>query len=171
MLVVHHAGKNGDQRGASILTVPMNYVVKLTKPDSDRPVREGETRFEVSFDKMRARLPRPYEFSAFNGPDEAGVFQLTFNPTETNIEARYRLLRFIGKRGVLTHREMATAIDIGVGSIRNYLDKLMVEGFLEGLKSDPKISTEGLRLLHDFWPKEFSFNEQGRFVQSDDVPF
>ena len=159
MLVVHHAGKNGDQRGASILTVPMNYVVKLTKPDSDRPVREGETRFEVSFDKMRARLPRPYEFSAFNGPDEAGVFQLTFNPTETNIEARYRLLRFIGKRGVLTHREMATAIDIGGGSIRNYLDKLMAEGFLEGLKSDPKISTEGLRLLHDFWPEEFSFTE------------
>ena len=63
------------------------------------------------------------------------------------------------------------AIDIGVGSIRNYLDKLMVEGFLEGLKSDPKISTEGLRLLHDFWPEEFSFTEQGRFVQSDDVPF
>jgi archaellum biogenesis ATPase FlaH len=171
VLVVHHAGKNGDQRGASILTVPMNYVVKLTKPESDRPVRDGETRFEVSFDKMRARLPRPYEFSAFIGPDEAGVFQLTFNPTETNIEARYRLLRFIGKRGVLTHREMATAIDIGVGSIRNYLDKLMVEGFLEGLKSDPKISTDGLRLLHDFWPEEFSFTEQGRFVQSDDIPF
>jgi len=171
VLVVHHAGKNGDQRGASILTVPMNYVVKLTKPDSDRPVRDGETRFEVSFDKMRARQPRPYEFSAFIGPDEAGVFQLTFNPTETNIEARYRLLRFIGKRGVLTHREMATAIDIGVGSIRNYLDKLMVEGFLEGLKAEPKISTEGLRLLHDFWPDEFSFTEQGRFVQSEDVPF
>ena len=78
---------------------------------------------------------------------------------------------FIGKRGVLTHREMATAVDIGVDSIRNYLDKLIVEGFLEGLKSDPKISTEGLRLLHDFWPEEFSFTEQGRFVQSDDVPF
>jgi hypothetical protein len=41
--VIHHAGKSGDQRGASILTVPMNYVVKLTKPDSCRPVREGET--------------------------------------------------------------------------------------------------------------------------------
>jgi len=47
----------------------------------------------------------------------------------------------------------------------------MVEGFLEGLKSDPKISTEGLSLLHDFWPEEFSFTEQARFVQSDDVPF
>ena len=106
-----------------------------------------------------------------DGLMEAGVFQFTFNPTETNIEARYRLLRFIGKPGVLTHREMAAAIDIGVGSIRNYLDKLMVEGFLEGLKSKPKISTEGLRLLNDFWPEEFSFTEQGRFVQSDDVPF
>ena len=45
------------------------------------------------------------------------------------------------------------------------------KGDFEGLKSDPKISTEGLRLLHDFWPEEFSFTEQGRFVQSDDVPF
>jgi hypothetical protein len=60
---------------------------------------------------------------------------------------------------------------IGVGSIRNYLDKLMVEAFLAGLKSDPKISTGGLRLIYDFWPEEFSFTEQGRFVQSDDVPF
>ena len=76
-----------------------------------------------------------------------------------------------GPRGVQKHREMAAAIDIGVGSIRNYLDTLMVEGFLEGLKSDPKISTEGLRLLHDFGLEEFSFTEQGRFVQSDDVPF
>ena len=90
------------------------------------------------------------------------MFQLTFNPTETNIEAQYRLLRFIGKRGVLTHREMATAIDIGVGSIRNYLDKLMVEGFLEGLKSNPKISTEGLRLLTTSGPKNLaSLNRAG----------
>jgi hypothetical protein len=88
VLAVHHAGKNGDQRGASILTVPMNYVLKLKGPDSDRPVRDGETRFEVSFDKMRARKPRPYEFSAFIGPDETGVFQLTFSPTEINIEPR-----------------------------------------------------------------------------------
>ena len=171
VLVVHHAGKNGDQRGASILTVPMNYVVKLTKPDSDRPVREGETRFEVSFDKMRARQPRPYEFSAFIGPDEAGVFQLTFNPTETNIEARYRLLRLIGKRGIQTYREMAQEIDVGHSSIGNYLAKLMTEGLLEGQRSDPKISSEGWHLLYDFWPDEFVYNEQYTFVQSDDVPF
>ena len=171
VLAVHHAGKNGDQRGASILTVPMNYVVKLKGPDSDRPVRDGETRFEVSFDKMRARKPRPYEFSAFIGPDETGVFQLTFSPTEINIEPRYRLLRFLGKRGLQTHREMAAEIEVGVGSIRNHLDKLLAEGFLQGLKTDPKLSNEGFHLLHDFWPDEFRYAEQSKFVQRDDIPF
>jgi len=174
VLVVHHAGKNGDQRGASILTVPMNFVIKLTRSDEQAPVRDGETRFEVSFDKMRAKKPRPYEFAAFLGPDEAGVFQLTFSPTETNIEPRYRLLRHIGKRGdcgMGTHREMAEAIEVGVGSIRNYLDKLLLEGFLAGQRAAPEISNEGWHLLNDFWPEEFSYTEQRRFVQEDDIPF
>jgi hypothetical protein len=97
----------------------MNYVVKLKAPDAHRAVRDGETRFDVSFDKMRPRKSGPYEFSAFIGPDETGVFQLTFSPTETNIEPQYRVLRFLGKLELQTHREIAGKIDVGVGSIQN----------------------------------------------------
>ena len=57
---------------------------------------------------------------------------------------------------------MAAEIDVGVGSIRNHLDKLMAEGFLQGLKTDPKLSNEGFHLLHDFWPDEFSYAEQSK---------
>ena len=47
----------------------------------------------------------------------------------------------------------------------------MTEVLLGGQRSDPKISSEGWHLLHDFWPDEFVYNEQYTFVQSDDVPF
>ena len=66
---------------------------------------------------------------------------------------------------------MAAEIDVGHGSIRNHLDKLMAEGFLQGLKTDPKLSDEGFHLLHDFWPDEFSYAEQFKFVQRIDMPF
>ena len=66
---------------------------------------------------------------------------------------------------------MAHEIDVGHSSIGNYLAKLMTEGLLEGQRSDPKISSEGWHLLHDYWPEEFAYNEQYTFVQSDDVPF
>ena len=149
----------------------MNYVVKLKAPDAHCAVRDGETRFDVSFDKMRPRKSGPYEFSAFIGPDETGVFQLTFSPTEINIEPRYRLLKFPRKRGLQTHREMAAKIGVGLGSIRNHLDKLMAERFLQGLKTNRKLSDEGFHLLHDFWPDEFSYAEQSKFFQRIDIPF
>ena len=70
-----------------------------------------------------------------------------------------------------THREMAEAIEVGVGSIRNYLDKLLLEGFLAGQRAAPEISNEGWHLLNDFWPEEFSYTEQRGFVQEDEIPF
>jgi hypothetical protein len=39
---------------------------------------------------------------------------------------------------------MAVEIDVGIGSIRNHLDKLIAEGVLQGLKADPKLSDEDI---------------------------
>lgn len=172
VLAVHHAGKNGDQRGASILTVPMNYSIKLSQPNGDYPIREGETRFEVSLgDKIRAKRPNPMHFDVVLGPDESGLLKLSYNSGSVNIEPRYRLLRFIGQFGKKSYREMREKTDISTGSIGNYLTKLMSEGLLTGLKNDPKVSRDGHYLLHEYWPKEFPLDEQFEFIQPNDVPF
>jgi len=51
------------------------------------------------------------------------------------------------------------------------VSKLLLEGFLAGQRAAPQISNEGWHLLNDFWPEEFSYTEQRRFVQEDDIPF
>ena len=172
VLAVHHAGKNGDQRGASILTVPMNYNIKLSHSSSEKPIREGETRFEVSLgDKVRARRPNPSTFDVILGPDESGLLQLSFNSGDLNIEPRYKLLKYIGKRGKGSYREMSQALDISTGSIGNYLQRLLKEGLLDGLKDDPRVTRDGHHLLNEYWPKDFPLDEQFEFVRPDEMPF
>lgn len=52
LLLVHHAGKNGGQRGTSKREDLMDVVIKLQHPESYRP--EDGARFEVHFDKARS---------------------------------------------------------------------------------------------------------------------
>ena len=41
IMLVHHTGKSGDQRGASVLTVPMNYTIRLAEGDTSSPCKRG----------------------------------------------------------------------------------------------------------------------------------
>lgn len=51
VLVVHHAGKNGTQRGFSNIEDPMDIVIQLKRPANHKI--ESGTRFELHFDKAR----------------------------------------------------------------------------------------------------------------------
>ena len=55
VLVVHHSGKGGDQRGASRRTDLMDSVINLTE-SSDV---SADTSFDVTFDKVRGARPEP----------------------------------------------------------------------------------------------------------------
>lgn len=55
VLVVHHSGKSGDQRGASRRTDLMDSVIRLAK-SSDV---SADTSFDVTFDKARGARPDP----------------------------------------------------------------------------------------------------------------
>ena len=171
VLLVHHTGKNGEQRGASILTVPMDYTIRLSEGDSSVLAREGEVKFELMLKKMRARKPRPSSFTVFVGPDSDGIYGLSFDATEFNIEPSYRLLKHLALEGRSTYREMAKAISAAHTSIPNYLDKLIAEEMLKGTRANPTVSVDGINLLSEFWPAQFTATQQEKFVQDDDSPF
>ena len=48
VLVVHHSGKNGTPRGASIIEVPMDFILELKKPETSAFKPIGETRLTSS---------------------------------------------------------------------------------------------------------------------------
>ena len=74
----------------------------------------------------------PSTFTVFIGPGFDGVYGLSFDATELNIEPRYRLLKHLAVEGGGTYREMGKAIAAAHTSIPNYLDKLIAEGMVKG---------------------------------------
>ena len=66
---------------------------------------------------------------------------------------------------------MAKAISAAHTSIPNYLDKLIAEEMLKGTRANPTVSVDGINLLSEFWPAQFTATQQEKFVQDDDSPF
>lgn len=85
VLVVHHVGKSGQQRGASILEVPMDFVIKLSQKDCANSGKFQEARFDLSFDKICEKRPLNDEFSVSLRPNDQGTLNLYFDVTESNI--------------------------------------------------------------------------------------
>jgi putative DNA primase/helicase len=72
VLLVHHAGTNGRQRGTSRREDALDTVIALRRPEDYSP--EQGARFEVHFEKLRNRV---------NG-DGAVAFEAQLEPTATN---------------------------------------------------------------------------------------
>ena len=171
VLVVHHSGKNGQQRGASIIEVPMDFILRLSQKDRTNAGKYQEARFDLTFDKIRGKRPMNDEFSVSLRPDDQGTLNLYFDITESNIEPRYRVLKYLKQKGRETYRVMAHDLEMATGSIGGHLDKLLIEELIEGAKASPKVTFHGRSLLHDFWPDEFVKPNELELVQANDCPF
>jgi len=171
VIVVHHAGKSGQQRGASIIEVPMDFVIKLSQKDRQNIGKFQEARFDLSLDKVRLKRPLHDEFSVYLRPNDRGTLNLSFDVTESNIEPRYRVLKYLSQKGRETYRVMAKDLEMATGSIGGHLDKLLFEELIEGAKVSPKITVYGRSLLHDYWPDEFARPSELDLVQPDNCPF
>jgi hypothetical protein len=73
VLLVHHAGKNGTQRGASRREDSLETVIKLVPPKREKtaPPPDGAT-FQMEFEKHRNGTPIPYTLSLQLGVNEHG---------------------------------------------------------------------------------------------------
>jgi hypothetical protein len=171
VLVVHHAGKSGQQRGASIIEVPMDFTIKLSEKERSSVAKSQEARFGLKIEKVRAKRPLNDEFSVSLRPNDQGTLNLYFDVTESNIEPRYRVLKYLAQKGRETYRVIGRDLEMATGSIGGHLDKLLVEELIEGAKASPKVTVHGRSLLHDFWPDEFVKPSELDLVQANDCPF
>jgi putative DNA primase/helicase len=71
VLLVHHAGTNGRQRGTSRREDALDTVIALRRPEDYSPEEGGRPRFELHFEKLRNRVEGdgaiPFEARVENG--------------------------------------------------------------------------------------------------------
>ena len=75
VLLIHHAGTNGRQRGTSRREDALDTVIALRRPDDYSP--EQGARFEVHFEKLRNRVDSasaiPFEVSTSTAGGQGGI--------------------------------------------------------------------------------------------------
>lgn len=152
VLFVHHANKSGEQRGASILEVPMDYIIQLKKLDKPSPFVKG-AQFGVEFSKVRGKVPEAFNFVAHLEQDQDG--QLSFSVTHAaEVDDEILLLRAIVESETkVSQRRLAEMLGCSVGKANKLVQEARGNGLLE--KCGTIISPKGRLLLHNFFPRAF----------------
>jgi putative DNA primase/helicase len=125
VLLVHHDGKGGGQRGTSRREDILSQVVHLRRP-SDYSPRAG-AQFEVHLTKGRGVFgddAEPYEASLRT--DDRGRPVWTYSLLEDTLKRRVRDLHEDG----LSQRDIGKELGIGLGTVNRKLSALRQEGEL-----------------------------------------
>lgn len=148
VIIVHHAGKNGDQRGASRREDQLDTVIKLKKPDSDEAPSEG-ARFTVTFPKTRGKKPIPSEFivSLVQHPD--GFIEPVIEGTKPKVSAADEVLKQIALHAPKTQAELVVLCGRSKGSISVSVAALRRKKFIEG---ELEITDLGIDHVLMLWP-------------------
>ncbi len=169
VLVVHHTNKAGDQRGASILEVPMDYVIKLSHPDkSDAAFKEGAC-FNVEFTKVRDKLPQNRDFMCELIETSDNIVDFAINTSVTEVPHEYALLRAIAECDVKpTVKLFSRRLGFSSGKISKLMGILRNYGALIG--ESYVITERGKCMLHEWFPQTYSEPESYREYQ-EEIPF
>jgi hypothetical protein len=160
VIAVHHSGKSGLQRGASIIEVPMDYVIKLSEPDKKTIRSHDGAHFEFSFDKVRGRKPKPYKGLLSLRTNSDGVLQLCSDQSDNIVDRHYVLLKIFSEFGSLTHREVCKKLDISILRLRKtvknedikpiYYDKNFTDLYQLGKQNNYFVAGYSMDALGDY---------------------
>ncbi len=123
VLLIHHAGKSGDQRGASAREDALDAVVKLSKADDEKT--DG-ARFKVEFSKSRGAFGSDVEpfVAALKTVD--GFFEWEITDIDQSVEKR--LLALIEALDGSTVMEASRELHVGHSTISKAKKKLIADG-------------------------------------------
>lgn len=124
VLLVHHAGKGGNQRGTSKREDVLDIVVSLRRPE-DYEATDG-ARFEVHYEKARGLFgedAKPFE-ARLEVRDQIAVW--TMRDLEDCLTQRVAELVGDG----LSQRDIARELEIGVGTVNRHKKKAEEQGLL-----------------------------------------
>lgn len=163
ILVIHHAGKGGDQRGASRREDAMDTVMKLEEPElGSGEVRHQGAHFILKFTKTRGKTPNPQELDIKLVQGKSG--KLTWAFSENTYASRAdEALRTIQEEKPETQDQLAQIMGCGKSNVSQMLKPLRDQGYLSarGLT----VTANGKLRLAELWPDQY-----GQMAQ-EEIPF
>lgn len=127
VLLVHHEGKTGKQRGTSKREDILSQVLQLKRPADYAPA-DG-CRFEAHLTKARGVFGEAAEpFEAEITTDEMGRSSWTWRSLT---DSKERQVLALYNEGTTNQRDIAKKLEIGVGTVNRKLKKLREEGSLD----------------------------------------
>ncbi len=142
ILLVHHTGKSGAQRGASRREDFLDTSIMLSPPDGEG---QGDgAAFKIEFTKERGHKAKPAFLNVALEEDEHG------NPiwTRPNVLPAYlRALLVIYQKHPDTATALGKAMDISRAAAQKHLDRLRQKGYLHPLKM--AFTTKGNKAISD----------------------
>ncbi len=124
VLLVHHDGKGGSQRGTSKREDVLSQVTQLRRPADYDPTRGAK--FEVHLTKARGVSGKAAEpFEAELKTDENGCSQWIWRPLE---DAKRRQVLALYQDGVTNQRDIAKETGFGLGTVNRKIKELRAEG-------------------------------------------
>ena len=122
VILIHHAGKGGDQRGTSSREDQIDLSLRLSRLDN-----RDNTVFRVDFAKargLRGEQKRPFIVELLENPEGKIIFQ--HKSINDDILAR---IIFMASRGI-NQRDIAKTLSLNQSSVSRRLDRACKEGLL-----------------------------------------
>ena len=171
VIVVHHSGKSGQQRGASIIEVPMDFVIKLQFTKDRQHEIHGIAYFDYSFEKIRLKLPKPSSGTLSLQENSDGKLKLLSSYTDKLPDRKFLILKYLKKNETkekITIRDLSKIFSIANGTAHTARRELVNEKLLD---KKFKVTGEGDKILWEIWPNEFKELLELDLVHNDNLPF
>jgi KaiC/GvpD/RAD55 family RecA-like ATPase len=167
IVLVHHAGKSGDQRGASRREDLLDTSIKLEKPkkqkddEDDDPLLDNDgAAFKAEFVKTRGKMPNPsvIGMALVDGPSGTLVWETEHGEGAT---AKDKTLKAIALKNPASQKELMAILGCSKGSVSQHCTALRNAGLLDGMS----LTRAGREHLIGFWPELAQ-----RLAVQDDLP-
>ncbi len=169
VILVHHSNKAGFQRGASILEVPLDYIIKLNFPDKGEAVFKNGACFRVELNKCRNKEPKQRDFLCELKQQENGLLAFSVNNSMDEIPIEMVLLRALAEgTSRPSVRFYANKLGFSVGTTQKYLKTLRDDYAIN--KTGFNITDRGACMLYEWFPQKFPEPDDYQAYQAE-IPF
>lgn len=156
VVLVHHAGKSGDQRGASRREDLLDTSIKLEKPkkqkdgeDDDDPLLAHDgAAFRAEFVKTRGKMPNPPVLNMIlvEAPDGTLSWATEHGEAAT---AKDKALKAIALRRPASQQHLVEVLGRSKGSVSQHCKALRAADYLDGMS----VTQRGRERLVELWPE------------------
>jgi len=126
VVIVHHAGKNGDVRGASRLEDILDYSIQLKELSSSS---DGAS-FSINFTKCRGKKPMPLTLNASLVEKTNGYLEWKTSGYEKKATVQDEIIHQLATNQYKTQKELAEALNKDTGQLSKEIKKLKEKGLV-----------------------------------------